>query len=165
MVTASTLDLDLDLSTPTSSSPSTGCRTSYPAAGGPRPAILRSMTPLDDARYISLLSFKRDGAGVATPVWAAPLDGRLVAFTNRDSYKVKRIGRNPKVRVAPCDARGKLLGPWLDGTCTIAGDPAQQLRIMEALGRKYGWQIGIVNFFARLSGRAKQRAYLEIAVG
>jgi PPOX class probable F420-dependent enzyme len=123
------------------------------------------MTTLDDARYINLLSFKRDGGGVETPVWAAPLDGKLVVFTNGDSYKVKRVGRNPRVRVARCDVRGKLLGPWLDGTCTIVGDPAQQRRIMEALGRKYGWQIGILNFFSTLSGRAKQRAYLEIVVG
>jgi PPOX class probable F420-dependent enzyme len=123
------------------------------------------MTALDDARYINLLSFKRDGAGVETPVWAAPLDGKLVVFTNRDSYKVKRIGRNPKVRVARCDVRGKLLGSWLEGTCAIASDPAQQRRIEEALGRKYGWQMAITNFFARLSGRTKQRAYLEITVG
>jgi PPOX class probable F420-dependent enzyme len=123
------------------------------------------MTALDDARYINLLSFKRDGAGVETPVWAAPLDGKLVVFSNRDSYKIKRIGRNPAVRVARCDVRGKLLGPWLDGTCTIVGDAAHQQRILEALGRKYGWQMAMTNFFAGLSGRAKQRAYLEITVG
>src|SRR5271165_3970515 len=78
---------------------------------GAYPPLLMA-TPLDSARYINLMSFKRDGAGVETPVWAAPLDGKLVVFTNRDSYKVKRIGRNPKVRVARCNARGKLLGPW-----------------------------------------------------
>jgi len=121
-------------------------------------------TPLDDARYINLMSFKRDGAGVETPVWAAPLDGKLVVFTNRDSYKVKRIGRNPKVRVARCDARGKVLGPWLDGTCAIAGDPVQNGRILEALGRKYGLQMRVLNFFAGLVGRDKQRAYLEISL-
>jgi uncharacterized protein len=121
-------------------------------------------TQLDDARYINLMSFKRDGAGVQTPVWAAPLDGKLVVFTGRDSYKVKRIGRNPKVRVAHCTARGKLLGPWLDGTCAIAEDAAQQQRIMEALGRKYGLQIRVLNFFSGLAGRDKQRAYLEISL-
>jgi PPOX class probable F420-dependent enzyme len=121
-------------------------------------------TPLDDARYISLMSFKRDGAGVPTPVWTAPLDGKLVVFTARDSYKVKRIGRNPKVRVARCDVRGRVLGPWLDGTCVIAEDPAQERRIMDALTRKYGLQLRILNFFAGLTGRDKKRAYLEIAL-
>jgi uncharacterized protein len=121
-------------------------------------------TPLDDARYINLMSFKRDGAGVPTPVWAAPLDGKLVVFTGRDSYKVKRIGRNPNVRVARCDARGRLLGPWLDGTCVIAEDPVQERRIMDALTRKYGLQLRILNFFSGLAGRDKKRAYLEIAL-
>jgi PPOX class probable F420-dependent enzyme len=122
------------------------------------------MTELGDARYISILSFKRDGGGVETPVWAAPLDGKLVVFTNRDSFKVKRIGRNPKVRVARCDARGKLLGPWLDGTCSISADPAQHTRIMDALNRKYGFQIKVLNFFSHLVGKDRQRAYLEITV-
>jgi PPOX class probable F420-dependent enzyme len=122
-------------------------------------------TPLDDAQYVNLLSFKRDGNGVETPVWAAPLGGKLVVFTNRDSYKVKRIGRNPKVRVARCDARGKLLGPWLDGTCVIVQDAQQQVQIMEALGRKYGLQIRVLNFFSALVGRDKKRAYLEITLG
>lgn len=121
-------------------------------------------TELDDARYINLLSYKRDGSGVPTPVWAAPLDGKLVVFTGGESYKVKRIRRNPRVRVARCDARGKLLGPWIDGTCAITQDPAQQGRIMEALARKYGWQLRLLNFFSTLSGRAKLRAYLEVSL-
>jgi PPOX class probable F420-dependent enzyme len=122
-------------------------------------------TPLDDASYISLMSFKRDGGAVQTPVWAAPLDGKLVVSTNRDSYKVKRIGRNPKVRVARCDVRGKVLGPWLEGTCAIAEDPAQKQRIVDALITKYGLQVRVLNFFARLVGKDKQRAYLEISLG
>jgi PPOX class probable F420-dependent enzyme len=121
-------------------------------------------TELDDARYINLLSYKRDGGGVQTPVWVAPLDGKLAVFTNRDSYKVKRIRRNPEVRVARCDARGKLLGPWIDATCAIVEDAAQQRRIMDALTRKYGWQLRVLNFFARIAGRAKLRAYLELSL-
>jgi PPOX class probable F420-dependent enzyme len=121
-------------------------------------------TPLDDARYINLLSFKRDGNGVETPVWVAPLDGKLVIYTRRDSYKVKRVRRNPKVRVARCDARGKLLGPWMDGTCAIVEDAAGQQRIMDALRRKYGWQIRLLNVFAVIGGRADKRDYLEVTL-
>jgi PPOX class probable F420-dependent enzyme len=121
-------------------------------------------TELDDARYVNLLSFKRDGNGVQTPVWAAPLEGKLVIYTGRDSYKVKRIRRNPKVRVARCDARGKLLGPWIDGTCAIVEDRAAQERIMGALTRKYGWQIRLLTFFAAVGGRTGKRAYLEVTL-
>jgi PPOX class probable F420-dependent enzyme len=121
-------------------------------------------TELDDARYVNLLSYKRDGAGAQTPVWAAPLDGKLVIFTGGDSYKVKRIRRNPKVRLARCDARGNLQGPWLDGTCAIVDDGARQARIVDALKSKYGWQMRMLDFFSTLSGRAKKRAYLEVTL-
>jgi PPOX class probable F420-dependent enzyme len=119
---------------------------------------------LEDARYISLLSYKKDGGGVQTPVWTAGLDGKLVIFTARDSYKVKRVGRNPKVRVARCDARGKVLGEWSDGTCAIVEDPARIDAIMGALGRKYGVQMKVLNFFAAIAGRTSKRAYLEVTV-
>jgi PPOX class probable F420-dependent enzyme len=122
-------------------------------------------TDLDDARYISLMSFKRDGGGVPTPVWAAPLDGKLVVFTAGDSFKVKRVGRNPRVRVARCDVRGKLLGEWVDGTCAIVADPAHQERILAALAKKYGFLMRVTNFFAAIAGRTKKRAFLEITVG
>jgi PPOX class probable F420-dependent enzyme len=121
-------------------------------------------TELDDARYMNLLSYKRDGGGVETPVWVAALEGKLVVFTGRDSYKVKRIGRNPKVKVARCDARGKLLGPWLDATCAIVEDRARQQLMMESLTRKYGWQLRLLNVFARVFGRVGRRAYLEITL-
>jgi PPOX class probable F420-dependent enzyme len=121
-------------------------------------------TELDDARYINLLSYKRDGNGVETPVWAAPLDGKLVIFSAGDAFKVKRIGRNPKVKVARCDARGKLLGPWLEGTCAIITDPAHHARMMDALMAKYGWQLRILNVFATIGGRVKKRAYLEVSL-
>jgi PPOX class probable F420-dependent enzyme len=122
------------------------------------------MGQLDDARYINLLSFKKDGKGVETPVWAAPLDGKLCVFSAGEAYKVKRVRRNPAVRVARCDARGKVLGPWLDGTCAIIEDKAHQERMMAAINRKYGWQAAILNFFSGISGKAKKRAYLEVTL-
>jgi PPOX class probable F420-dependent enzyme len=121
-------------------------------------------TALDDARYISLMSFKRDGNGVATPVWVAPLDGKLVMYTRNDSYKVKRIRRNASVRVARCDVRGKLLGPWMEGTCTVVEDSARQASVMDALRCKYGWQMRALDFFARVGGTTGKRAYLEVTL-
>jgi PPOX class probable F420-dependent enzyme len=117
---------------------------------------------LDGERYISLETFKRDGVGVRTPVWAAPLDGRLVVFTAGDSFKVKRLRRNPKIRAAACDARGKVKGSWLDGEARILEDADHIARAHAALIAKYGWQARILDFFSALSGRKKSRAFLEI---
>lgn len=121
-------------------------------------------TPLDRDPYISLLSYKRDGTGVETPVWAAPLDGKLVVFTLRDSYKVKRIRRNPKVRVARCGMAGKLLGPWFDATCAIVTDPAHEARAYAALNEKYGWQMRLGTMLRSIFGGLEKRVILELTL-
>lgn len=119
-------------------------------------------TPLDAERYINLETFKMDGNGVKTPVWAAPLDGKMVVFSESKAYKIKRLRRNPRFCAAGCDVRGKVHGPWYAGTARIVDDPAEIARFLEALGRKYGWLMSVGNFFARLSGRFNKRAYIEL---
>ena len=123
---------------------------------------MSNSTPFDGSEYINLRSWKRDGTPVDTPVWVAPLDGKLVVFTLRESYKVKRVRRNPKVQVAKCDVRGRLLGPWQDGSCHTVEDKAHEARAYDALIRKYGWKMRAGNFFSTLSGRIKRRLVLEI---
>ncbi len=119
---------------------------------------------LADERYINIESFKKDGGGVKTPVWCAPLDGKIVVVTDGTSYKVKRVRNNPKIRVAPCDARGGVRGAWVDAECHIIEDPERKQRAHEALKQKYGWQVWILDMGAKISGRIGRRAYLEITV-
>lgn len=123
-----------------------------------------SSTPLDGERYISLETFKKDGSGVRTPVWAAPLDGKIVVFSEGSAYKVKRLRRDPRFRAAGCDVRGKVRGTWYAGRGRVVEDPAQVARMLEALGKKYGWQMAVGNLLARLTGRYQRRAYLELTV-
>jgi PPOX class probable F420-dependent enzyme len=115
------------------------------------------------ATYVSLRSFKRDGGAVDTPVWAAPLDGTLVVFTLRESFKVKRIRRNPRVQVAPCGVFGAVTGDWVDGTCRLVEDAAHEARAYAALDAKYGWQMRLGTWMRRLTGGLERRVILEIA--
>ena len=121
-------------------------------------------TAFDCDPYVSLRSFKRDGSGVDTPVWAAPLDGRLVVFTLRDSFKVKRIRRNPRVQVARCSMLGAVSGPWQDGTCRLVEDAAHDARAYDALEAKYGWQMRLGTLMRRLVGGLDKRVILEITL-
>lgn len=120
---------------------------------------------LADETYVNLETFKRDGSGVKTPVWVAPLDGKMVIFTDSTSWKVGRVRRNSACRVAPCDARGGVSGTWVDGTCRIVEDEACEARAYEALYAKYGWQMRLVDFFSWLFGRIGRRAILEVSTG
>src|SRR3954447_12689201 len=121
-------------------------------------------TPLDDAQYINLESFKKSGNGVKTPVWCAPFDGKLVVFTEGKAYKVKRVQNNPRVRVAKCDVRGKLLGDWYEGRCQVMADPAREEAAYKALRKKYGLQMRVLDFFSGLAGKKSKRKVLEISV-
>lgn len=89
-----------------------------------------------DGKYLSLTSFKRDGSGVATPVWFASDNGHLLVETDADSYKVKRIRRDPHVRVAVCDARGHIHGEPVDADARILSE-AERERVEGLLARKY----------------------------
>ncbi len=68
---------------------------------------------LDAEPYISLETFKKSGDGVKTPVWFARVGDALWVVTDGTSYKVKRLRRDPRVRLAQCDMRGAaILGAW-----------------------------------------------------
>lgn len=90
------------------------------------------------AKYVQLTTFRKDGTPVATPLWAG-LDGdKLLMWTVTDSWKVKRLRRNPAVLVQACDARGKeTYGEVVKGTAEIldAAGTAHTRRVIE---KKYG---------------------------
>jgi len=116
-------------------------------------------------RYVSLATFRRNGAEVRTPIWFAVIDQRLWMMTGGDTGKVKRLRNNPRVRVAPSDVRGIVHGSWRDGTARIAADPREIAEARAMLRAKYGWQATLLDVVSRLSGRIRRRVWLEVALG
>jgi PPOX class probable F420-dependent enzyme len=92
--------------------------------------------PLPDARYVLVVSYRRSGEGVPTPVWAARDGERLVFRTEADTAKVRRIGNDPRVRVAPCTVRGRPTGPAVDARARVLGPRDEAAE--RALAAKYG---------------------------
>lgn len=90
-----------------------------------------------DGKYVSLTTFKKDGTPVATPLWGARDGDRLLVWTTTDSWKVKRIKRNPSVTIAPCSARGKVEGDAVEGVAEIM-DAAGTEKARSAISSKYG---------------------------
>jgi PPOX class probable F420-dependent enzyme len=87
-------------------------------------------------KYLSLTTFREDGAPVPTPVWFVQDGGRLLVETVADSYKVKRIRANPRVLVAPCGATGKLRGEQVEGRAEILAPEALE-PVRTLMARKY----------------------------
>jgi uncharacterized protein len=105
-------------------------------------------------KYISLITFRKRGAAVATPVWFGEQDGKLCVMTRSDSGKYKRIQNNPRVLIAPCTVRGKVTGPEFASTARIL--PAEDWpRARKTIKRKY-WLARIPFFWS------KKNVYVEI---
>lgn len=117
------------------------------------------MTPEDfaHARYISLTTFRKDGTGVATPVWFAVDGGELFVWTGSDSWKVKRLRNDSRVVVTVCDVRGRIAegAPSAEGTARLL-DAAGTGEIRKLLGRKYTWQFWLVDWPATVVRRGKR---------
>ncbi len=89
------------------------------------------------AEYVLLTTFRKDGTAVGTPVWVARDGGELAVWTVTDSWKVKRLRRNPAVLVRACDFRGKPKGAEAGGKARVLDAEATE-RVRALLSAKYG---------------------------
>lgn len=117
---------------------------------------------LDDARYLSLGTWRQNGVMVPTPVWYAPRDGALHAFSAGNAGKVKRLRNSSRARVAVCDWRGTLLGEWQEANAFLVTDPGGRKTAFKALRKKYGWQMWAVDAGAWLARTMATRAVIRI---
>ncbi len=124
--------------------------TTEPAAE--RRADLDALFP---GRYLSITSFKRDGTGVATPVWFVSDGERLFAFTDVHSWKIKRIRRNPQVLVASCWPWGKLRREPTPARAEVLTATADLERVRQLLLAHYRISYRVVMLFYRIGRRVR----------
>jgi PPOX class probable F420-dependent enzyme len=116
-------------------------------------------------RYLNLETYRKSGKGVRTPVWFAeapeePTGPRLYVYTTSDAGKAKRIRRTGVVKIAPCNATGKVTGGWIPARAELVGGDAF-VRGMTLLNRKYWPWKRILDLSARLFSR-HQRVMIAI---
>jgi PPOX class probable F420-dependent enzyme len=75
-------------------------------------------------KHVSLTTYRRNGAAVATAVWHVVSDGELIIISDADAGKVKRIRNNDHVLVTPCDMRGRITpgASTVEGTARLLGE-------------------------------------------
>ena len=76
-------------------------------------------------KYCLVITYRRNGEGVPTPVWFGIGDGVLYFRSLPSNGKTKRIRATSEVRVAPCTSRGRPLGPPFVGTARIVSTPEE----------------------------------------
>jgi uncharacterized protein len=113
-------------------------------------------------KYLNLETYRKNGAAVRTPVWFAAdpstnpdsPEAKLFVYTTGDSGKVKRIRNNSRVKIAPCNSRGGLLGEWAEGRAEIVTG-AEATHGMNLLNMKYMPWKQLLNFFAKFRPRER----------
>jgi len=110
-----------------------------------------SLAQFQKKNYLSIESYRKSGEPVRTPVWFVEDGGSLYVRTGPDSGKVKRLKRNPNLKVAPCSMSGDPQGTWLAATCEIVNDEQLAKKVNDLFNKKYGLQKTIFEFLGRTS--------------
>jgi PPOX class probable F420-dependent enzyme len=101
-----------------------------------QPGAARDFAALRGHQYCLLVTFKRSGEPMPTPVLFALAGERLYFRTEAEVAKVRRLRQNPRVRVGPCNWRGKPLGPMTEGIARLL-PAAEEQAAYEALKASY----------------------------
>ena len=127
-------------------------------------AVLASRLP---GKYVSLVSFKRDGTPVATPMWFVADGARLLVITDAHSAKVRRIRRTPEVTVATCRPNGRVTGEPLAAEAEIL-PVSEHERAQGLLKRKYRLDfiliLPVYNLIQRIRGRRQSGEIAVLAI-
>lgn len=105
----------------------------------------------DHENVISIETYRKHGQPVRTPVWFLKEDGILIVHTSDNTGKIKRIRRNPKVRVAPSKFRGEPKANYIDATAQLETDPETVKKYYTLIYKKYGLMGSLTKLMQRFS--------------
>ena len=123
-------------------------------------AGIGDLSSLRGHAYAVLVTFRRNGDAVPSPVWIA-LDerGRAYVKTRHDAGKVRRLRHDARAVVAPSTARGRPVGPAVRATGRVL--PRHEWPHAEAtLAAAYGTRRRVSE--RALGGADGLAAYLEL---
>jgi PPOX class probable F420-dependent enzyme len=117
---------------------------------------------LGDEKFVSLATFKRDGDVVAAPMWIVGDGVQLSVWTPADSWKVKRVRRDPRVTLTACGRTGKVPAgqPVVEGTAEVITDPVEVARVESLVKRKYGFEFRVVTLIETIAARGRKPRFV-----
>jgi PPOX class probable F420-dependent enzyme len=103
---------------------------------------------LAESRYVNITTYRRNGEGLSNPMWIAPDGDRLVMVTSADSAKVKRLRRDPRIRLARSDARGRVPDEavMFEATAELLDDEGTA-SAQRGIKAKYGLQATLIDLY------------------
>ena len=119
---------------------------------------------LKSAKYVSLITFRKSGEPVRSPVWFVQFGENLNSYgviTETNVGKVKRIRANSRIEVQACDVKGKVEAnaERFSGTAKlVVGDEAVAVR--KAIAKRYGLTYMLFTVYLFVSGLFKKKNHL-----
>ena len=112
----------------------------------------------ESVEYVNLVTYKKDGSSVTTPVWVAPYQNSLVVTTSLNAGKVKRIKNNGKATIYVTNQTGsKKLSERLDLKASLIKDVDQKKQAADLIRKKYGMMAKII-----MKGPDENRAIIRL---
>ena len=102
---------------------------------------------LETGNYINLLTYKKNGKPVSTPVWFIFEDKKIFIRTSDKSGKFKRIKNNKNVKFAIYNIRGKIKGEWHTGLAKVEPN---NIWIFPKINKKYGIVAHLLNILYKI---------------
>lgn len=123
---------------------------------------------LADEKYVSFTTFRRNGEPVPVAVWIAALpDGTFGFTTGGDSWKVRRLRNDPRVRVQASNVRGVVRSgaTVYEGTAVaLDGDDPTHQQIERAIAGKYGLVFRLVQFSGWVQSKFRPHGAADAAI-
>ncbi len=94
---------------------------------------------IDNAKYVSFVSFRKSGQAVATPVWIAPFEDGYGLTIESTSGKAKRLAHTSRATIQACSFKGVITPGATVYNCEaslVMRKRAEEVR--DAIARKYG---------------------------
>ena len=116
---------------------------------------------LQSAKYVSLITFRKSGEPVRSPVWFARFGDNPNSYgviTETNVGKVKRVRANSRVEVQVCDVKGRVEAnaPKFFGVARlVTGEQAVAVR--KAIAKQYGLTYKLFSVYLVVSGLFKKK--------
>ena len=95
---------------------------------------------IDNAKYVSFVSFRKSGQSIATPVWIAPFEDGYGFTIESTSGKAKRLAHTSRATIQACNFKGVITPGATVFNCEaslVMHTRAEEVR--DAIAHKYGF--------------------------
>ena len=121
---------------------------------------------IDNAKYVSFVSFRKSGQPIATPVWIAPFEDGYGFTTESTSGKAKRLAHTSRATIRACNFKGVTTPGATIFNCEaslVMHKRAEEVR--DAIAHKYGFTYKVFSISLWFKDRfGKSKGLPEAAV-